>query len=325
MNRRRVLGILAAAAGLPLWSAATRAREVPPLWEWRGRALGAPARLVLAHPDRRAAERAIQTCIAEIERLEAEFSLFRDASALVRLNADGRLERPSLDFRAVLLEAQRFAALTGGVFDVTIQPLWRLLAAHFADPARRGRDPDPRAIDAARALVDWRAIAIGAGQVRLTRPGMAVTLNGIAQGYITDRVADRLRDLGFDSVLVDVGELRTLAGRPDGSPWRVALDHPRAAALEIALTDRAVATSAGRGTPFAPDGRFNHLLDPQSGKSPPPRRTVSVIAPRATTADALATALALLPTGAARDLLAAAGPATAIVTEPDGTAIDISA
>lgn len=325
MNRRRALGILAAAAGLPLWSAATRAREAPPLWEWRGRALGAPARLVLAHPDRGAAGRAIEACIAEIERLEAEFSLFRDASALVRLNADGKLERPSLDMRALLLEAQRFGALTRGAFDVTIQPLWRLLAAHFADPARRDRDPDPRAVDAARALVDWRAIEIGAARIRLTRPGMAVTLNGIAQGFITDRVADRLRDLGFDSVLVDAGELRSLSGRPDGSPWRVALDHPRAAPPAIALTDRAVATSAGRGTPFEPGGRYNHLLDPRSGLSPPPRRTVSVIAPRATTADALATALALLSTEAAPKLLAAAGPATAIVTEADGTTIDVTA
>ena len=325
MNRRRAIGILAAAAGLPLWAGTARAREAPPLWEWRGRALGAAARLVLAHPDRRAAGRAIEACIDEIERLESEFSLFRDASALVRLNADGRLERPSLDFRALLHEAQHFGALTDGAFDVTIQPLWRLLAAHFADPARRGRDPDPRAIDAARAVVDWRGIEIGAGRVRLMRPGMAVTLNGIAQGFITDRVADRLRDLGFENVLVDVGELRTLAGRPDGAPWRVALDHPRDAPLEIALTDRAVATSAGRGTPFEPGGRFNHLLDPRSGASPPPRRTVSVIAPRATTADALATALALLPTGAARKLLAAAGPATAIVTEADGTTIDVTA
>ena len=325
MNRRRALGIFAAAAGLPFGLGAARAREAPPLWEWHGRALGAPARLVLAHPDRRAARHAIEICIAETGRLEAEFSLFRDASALVRLNADGRLEQPSLDFRSLLSEAQRFGALTGGIFDVTIQPLWRLLAEHFADPARRDRNPDPRAVEAARALVDWRDVDVGADRIRLARRGMAVTLNGIAQGYITDRVADRLRDLGFAHVLVDLGELRSPAGRPDGTPWQVALDHARAAPLEIPLAGRAVATSSGRGTPFEPSARFNHLIDPRSGASPPPRRTVSVIAPRATTADALATALALLPANAARTLLAAAGPARAIVTEADGTAIDVTA
>ena len=104
--------------------------------EWTGTALGAVANITLFHPDRGEARSIIRACLAEIDRLEGEFSLFRPDSALCRLNRDGVLPDPSLDMRRLLTEAVRFGDLSGGRFDVTVQPLWRLLAAHQA--ARTG-------------------------------------------------------------------------------------------------------------------------------------------------------------------------------------------
>jgi thiamine biosynthesis lipoprotein len=169
--------------------------------------------------------------------------------------------------------------------------------------------------------VDYRGIEIGAAAVRLARPGMAVTLNGIAQGYITDRVAELLAEAGMPHALVDAGELRALGDGPDGAPWRVAVAHPATPVRTIGLAGAAIATSAGRGSPFTADGRVHHILDPRTGACPPPDRAASVIAPGATAADALATALTLLANDdpLAAKALRAAGGARAILSEAGGT------
>jgi thiamine biosynthesis lipoprotein len=136
---------------------------------------------------------------------------------------------------------------------------------------------------------------LASGRITLA-PGMAVTLNGIAQGYVTDRVADLLRRRGLRA-LVDMGEIRALGAAPDGRPWPVGLEDPAApgqVAETIALDDLAVATSGGYGTRFDAAGRFNHIFDPADGRSSWRYGAVSVVAADATTADALATAFCLL-------------------------------
>lgn len=313
-TRRRALRILAASAtlgGLAPLRGDRAARPAPPVQEWRGAALGAGARLLLRHAHPAAARAALGAVVSEISRLEEEFSLFRPWSALSRLNRDGRLERPSLDMRRLLAEAQRLGDLTGGAFDVTVQPLWLLHARH-AD------DPPPAALDTARTLVDYRDLEVGAAAVRLARPGMAVTLNGIAQGYITDRITELLRGAGFADILVEAGELRGTGTGPDGRPWQVALEHPAApgAGLAVRLEDAAVATSAGRGSPFTADARRHHIIDPRTGACPPPGRAASVVARGATLADGLATALTLLPRGESQALLRRAGATRAVISEP---------
>ncbi|MBM3570477.1 MAG: FAD:protein FMN transferase [Alphaproteobacteria bacterium] len=264
-----------------------RAEPRAPGWEWRGAALGGEARIVLRHADLAQARAAVEACVAELERLENQFSLFRPHSAICRLNRDGVLERPSLDFRRLVEESLRLADATQGRFDPTVQPVWDVHARSFAHD---GLPPHPKALERALRSVDWRAVEIGPRRAAFARPGMALTLNGIAQGAITDRLRDLLADAGFDRVLVDAGELRGLGG-----PWRVALDHPDGAPRQVELHDRAVATSSGARTRFDAAGRFNHILDPRSGRSPDPGRGVSVLAPRAAQADGWATALAIDP------------------------------
>ena len=149
-----------------------------------------------------------------------------------------------------------------------------------------------------RALVDYRAVEVEAPEIRFARPGMAVTLNGIAQGYITDRVATLLQDAGMTDVLLDIGETRALGHHPDGRPWRVGLRRaaePETVGRTVALAESAIATSAGIASPFDASGRHHHLFDPASGRPADGAGQVSVIAPRATMADALSTALAVLP------------------------------
>ena len=296
-TRRRFLAIAAAAAGLPF--AALRAgAETAHLHRWHGIALGAAAEIVLYDPDTARARRLIARCVAEIDRLEDVFSLYRPESAISRLNREGRLTAPPLELVALLTEARSYSERTEGAFDVTVQPLWRLYATHFAQPDADPRGPAEAAHAGAQALVDYRAVEIEPAEVRFARPGMAITLNGIAQGYITDRVAAMLQDAGMGDVLLDIGEVRALGRHPDGRPWHVGLRRaaqPETIARTVTLADRAVATSAGIASPFDASGRRHHLFDPATGRPAREAGQVSVIAPRATMADALSTALAVSP------------------------------
>jgi thiamine biosynthesis lipoprotein len=293
LGRRRALSLIAAAAGLPLL-AGRESRAAAPAVRWHGTALGADASLTICHPDRALARRLIGLALREIERLEAVFSLYRSDSALGILNRDGALDRPPQDLVALLGAAKRWGDWTHGAFDVTVQPLWRLYAAHFtrrnADPA----GPPPDQVERARDLIDYRAIRLDTGRIALTRPGMAVTLNGIAQGYITDRVTELLRAEGLSQVLVNLGEVRALGAGQDGQGWRVGIAdplRPGRLAGTVEIQDRAVATSSARGTVFDRAGTAGHILHPDTGADGSGFLSASVVAARAQDADALSTAL----------------------------------
>jgi FAD:protein FMN transferase len=327
ITRRRAIRIAAAAAGLPLLVAGVRATApAARLFHWQGAVLGAASTLTLWHWDEHLAQRVIRKMQIEIARYERIFSLYQD-SELTRLNRDGSLARPSPELRALIDESQRLGTLSGGAFDISVQPLWRMYEAHFW--SRRNVEPDlaARAREVVRALVDFRRIETGARRIAFARGGMGVTLNGIAQGFVTDRIADLIRNEGFDSAMVDLGEVRALGRHPHGRPWQLGIagadrDQP---AGTIALADMALAVSGGYGTTFEPSGRFHHIFDPVSGSSADRLRDVAVLAPRAVTADGLSTAIAVIGAERAPQLLAAFPRTRAIVTRLDGTRAVITA
>lgn len=296
--RRRFIGIVAASSALALTSAPLRrahAAIVPT--SWQGAALGADAELRLYHPDRQAAERLIERALQELRRLEGIFSLYRDDSALAILNRQGFLENPPSDLLRLLGESQHYAVLTGGLFDPTVQPLWRLYAEHFSRPDADPAGPPPAAVASALEHVSYQGMELDTQRIRL-RPGMALTLNGIAQGYITDRVTELFRNAGLERALIDMGEIRGLdaAARPIG--WKVGLADPLAPEqilAQVPVGNQALATSGGYGTPLDAAGRFSHLFDPRSGLARPRYRSVSVMAPTAAAADALSTAFSHMP------------------------------
>ncbi|MFN3955359.1 MAG: FAD:protein FMN transferase [Pararhodobacter sp.] len=302
--RRRMLAIMAASLATGGAAAAATAADVAgaglaalatpdgdAIAQWRGVALGADASITLAHPQ---AEAMLARARTEIDRLEGIFSLYRRDSALARLNAEGRLEAPPFELLECLGQCARVHALSGGLFDPTIQPLWALYAAHFAAAGRAGL-PSRQARAEVMRRTGWERVAFDAGAVRLA-PGMALSLNGIAQGYIADRVADLLRGWGLDDVLVNTGELHALGGDPRGGDWLVGLRAGgRVLRERVALRDGALASSAVGGTVFDAAGRVGHILDPLRGLPAPQRwQLVTVQAPRAWLADALSTAFCLM-------------------------------
>jgi thiamine biosynthesis lipoprotein len=304
-SRRRFLKIAGAAAA----SAALTARSAPARSIRHVRndvLLGAETQIQLYHPDAQAAHAAIAQCLDEVRRLEAIFTLEQPASALSQLNRDGRLAEPPAELVTLLEKAAGFSRATSGAFDVTVQPLWELFARHFADNRADVNGPAAGEIESALSRVGYQQVQVSPRRIVLGRHGAAITLNGIAQGYITDRIAEMLRAQGFEHVLVNMGEMRALRGHADGTPWRIGIadpDRPWHSFLALPLVGRAIATSGGYGTPFDASGRHHHLFDPRRGDSANYYRSVSVLAPDATTADALSTGLSALPPKAALAVL----------------------
>jgi thiamine biosynthesis lipoprotein len=325
LTRRRFWRVAAAVAGVPLMIAAVRASAPKAQWHrWHGEVLGALSELALWHPDAAFAQRTILHVRHEIARLERIFSLYRPDSEISRLNDAGKLMDPSPELRKLVEESQRLGELSGGAFDISVQPLWRLYEAHFWSHTDIQPDIAARARDVAHTAVDFRQIESGVAAIGFARAGMAITLNSIAQGYITDAIADMLRNEGFESAAVDLGERRAIGRHPDGRPWRIGIRDGRdfgSIDRMVDLEDMALAVSGGYGTTFEASGRFHHIFDPRTGASASSLVDVAVIGPRATAADGLATAICVAGEALAPTLLAAYPRMRAIVTRLDGTSV----
>ena len=289
LSRRRFISISAAASVLAGRS------EAASLHRWQGTALGARASITLRHPD---AVRITAAARLEIDRLEDVFSLYRGGSALSRLNAVGHLDNPPFELLDCLRLAGAAHHTTNGLFDPTVQPLWNLHARSHA----AGRKPSAAEVQRTRESCGWVRVFNDATFVRLGK-GMGLTLNGIAQGYIADRVADLFRAEGLTDVMIDTGELRALGGNPQGGAWQVTLDSPSRPV--IGLQDRALASSSALGTVLDGHGQVGHIIDPRTGWPVPPLwNLVSVSAETAAVADALSTAMCLMTRPQITDTLA---------------------
>ncbi|NEW87272.1 MULTISPECIES: FAD:protein FMN transferase [Rhodopseudomonas] len=321
LNRRRFVTIAASAFGVAMLGRAVPSQAGGPV-RWRGSALGAQVSIEIHHPDRVAAARLVEASVHEVRRLEQMFSLYRPDSAICVLNRSGVLIAPDPDMVALLQTTLDLAALTGGAFDPTVQPLWELYRSHFE---RSGADPaGPAKAEVASALakVGYHDVLVSADRIALKRPGAAITLNGIAQGFATDRVVDLLRKGGMTATLVDIGEIRAIGAKSDGAPWRVGLADPEKAGVELGtveLVDRAIATSSGAGFRFDPAGQFTHLFDPSTGRCPSSYRSVSVVAPTATEADALSTAFSVLDRSRIVAILRARAGVEVLLADAEGS------
>lgn len=300
LTRRRAITLLAASA------AASRGFAATPPFEWHGSLMGAAVRIVIDHEDKAMAAAVAEEVVGEARRLEGIFSLYRMETAVSRLNAQGVLIAPPAELVALLRRVDWANKATDGAFDPTIQPLFELYARHFSTPDPDRAGPGADRLDKARALVGWGQVLVSDDRIAFARPGMKITLNGIAQGFMTDVAADRLRRAGLRHCLVDLGEQRAIGPRPGGMPWRVGIADPQQSGVVIErfdLASGAVATTSPFGFSFDPEGRFSHILAPHVDRFSPAFSTLTVRAGDATTADALSTGLSVMQPEQVRQFL----------------------
>ena len=328
VSRRRFITFVAAAAGLPLLLKAGGAQAR--LVRWEGIALGGPASIQLYHTNEAVAQQAIAAALAELRRLEKIFSVYRADSAISKLNRQGRLDAAPADLITMLERGLSLAKISDGVYDPTVQPLWNLYFSHFnaANPDPAG--PAAQDIAAALALVDWRSVEVdrAAKRIAFARPGMGLTLNAGAQGYITDHVADQLRAHGFDRMLVDMGEPRVFSAKPDGSAWRIGIANPadrNSTVTSLDVVDKCIATSGGYGTILDEAGRFTHIFDTRTGGTAPAMFSVSVVAPSGMAADGLSATMLMASVDKRQAILKAGGGEQAIFVTPEGVVATVKA
>lgn len=262
LSRRRFIALSACAA------VAGPTCASPSTSVWRGRALGAEVVVSLRGANERDIWRLGQRIAAQLDRLESALSLHR-ASELVRLNETGLLAHPSPFIAEMIALSDRLYATTGGAFDPSVQSAWLAQA--------QGRRTD--------VPFGWSKIDRDRG-IRLPE-GMALTFNGVAQGYAADLLAELIREAGYQDVVVDAGEIVAMG---QGWPVDIVGDDDRVL-RQIVLRDRCIATSSPRATLIGPDAA-PHIFHPD-GRSIR-WRTVSVAASSAAVADGLSTAFCLM-------------------------------
>ena len=255
-----------------------------------------------ADPSPARAEDALAAAFAALDRLEPLLTRFDPAAPVAVLNDQGRLDGPPPALLEVLDLARDAHRATAKAFDPTVLPV----LAYVQDSCAAGRYPDPREVAARRSLVGLDRVAWSPRRVEFSRPGMALTLDGVAKGYIVDAMAAALRGAGVRHGLVDAGgDIAAFGGKAEGLPWTVAVRDPAdpQGVLEVMeLFDGACTTSGDYEVFFDPERRYHHILDPNTGRCPHLAHSATVLADTAAHADALSTALLVLgPAG--RDLV----------------------
>jgi thiamine biosynthesis lipoprotein len=233
-----------------------------------------------------------------VEALEAQMTVYRDDSEVVRINREAARRPVKVEPRlfALLQEAENLYHETAGAYDITSGPI----SEAWGFSRREGRVPSEQEIAAARADAGMHHVALDAQRqtIAFRQSGVWINLNSIGKGYALDRMAELLALNSVDDYLLHGGKSSVLArgnqpGRR-GDGWTIGLRHPLRVSERLAefrLRDRALSTS-GSGTQFfiRRGRRYGHILDPRTGRPAEGLYSATVIAPTAAEADALSTA-----------------------------------
>ena len=257
--------------------------------------MGTLVHVTVVHADAARARELADGAFDEIDRLEGIFSGHRPETPVARLNRDGVLDDPPAELVAVVRRALHFAELAGGAFDPTVAPLIELHRNSFAET---GDPPGQAAVEHAMTRIGYAHVQVDAHRIGFARPDMSVSLDGIAKGYILDRVVAQVTGAGAAGVLADGGgDISVGEGEVPGSGWPVGVEDPRAPGSLLGVIEarnQGVATSGDYQRAHTTDLRHHHIVDPRTGTSPDHTAAATVVTASAMDADALATAAMVL-------------------------------
>lgn len=260
--------------------------------------MGTVVQITVAGTSEANARSAMEAAFAEIERVDALVSSYRQESLVALVNREGHNRKISLDKDTfeLLRSAVSMSEQSDGAFDVTIWPVSR-----FWGFDKGGSLPDKDALEDALKKVGHKYLILdkSSNSVGFKIEGMGIDLGAIAKGWAVDRAMRVLTARGIAHAIVDAGgDLRIVGGRPGKGFWRIGVQHPREQGellLSLDLTDTAIVTSGDYERFFMQGGvRYHHILDPATGMPAAGCTSVTVLAPTAAEADAAATAAFVL-------------------------------
>lgn len=289
MKRLFIGGLLVAALMLAGCSAQTSAEEPS-----QSREVYAMDTVMTLEAYGQNADAALDEAVAEIERLDALWSIASSDGEIAQLNAEKQITA-SADTLALLTRAKEISAATSGLFSTTIAPLmeaWGFTSGDY-------RVPDEAELSALLAHVDDEEIAISDSTVTIPADAK-VDLGGIAKGFTSARVMEIFRENGVENGILSLGgNVQALGTKPDGSLWRVGLQDPadeRALFATLELADKAVITSGAYERNFEQNViTYHHIIDPRTGyPAESGLSSVTIVSDDGTLADGLSTALFIM-------------------------------
>ncbi len=237
------------------------------LFKFPFRAMGSPCEIQLYARDDSAARRIAHLAIADAERLEARYSRYRDDSLLSAINrvaAAGGIIDVDDETASLLNYADTCHQQSDGLFDITsglLRQAWNF---------KSGILPEDEQIRQLLDRIGWNKVRWSPPTIGF-EPGMELDLGGIVKEYAADHLATLCRNAGARHGLVNLGgDIRVIGPHPDGSPWRIGIQHPRKPGIEpietIALHQGGVASSGDYERCITVDGvRYGHILNPKTG------------------------------------------------------------
>ena len=265
-------------------------------------AMGTFVAVTTMHPSQAEADDAIGMAFEEMDRVSRLMDRYNSASAIGTLNRDGYLTDIPAEVAEVVERSIHFHKVSGGAFDVTVKPLVDMYKDHFAT---HGTPPAETDVAKMLKLVDGSAVQCDGKTIRFAKPGMGMTLDGIAKGFIIDCGARVLERKGIKHGLINAGgDIRAIGGKDNATPWKVAVQNPDKQgpyADVITMTDGAIATSGNYEVYFDKEKLYHHIVSPTTGRSPLQSQSVTVLAGTVMDADAMSTAVFVLePAGGKR-------------------------
>ncbi|MGI9457747.1 MAG: FAD:protein FMN transferase [Aeoliella sp.] len=246
-----------------------------------------------------------------VDQLESQLTVYRDTSEIIEIN---RRAADELANQWIEVEPQLFKLLeyadqlyrdTEGAFDLTGGPLAKVWGFFY----RQGRMPTEEEISTARKQIGWEKVGLDSStqRIRFDGPGVEINVNSLGKGYALDRAAAVLQQNGVENFLFHGGRSTLLArgNRAGEQGWTAGLRHPlrpKERLAQFQLQNEALSTSGSATQSFRyRDKRYGHLIDPRTGWPTEGIYSATVIAPSATEADALSTALYVMGAAAAEE------------------------
>ena len=256
-------------------------------------AMGTTVSMTLIHASKYEAEEAMGLAYQEIDRLAGLMNRFENSTAVGLLNLEGALTDVPPEMIEVVVSSLNYFNQTQGAFDISVKPIIDL----FREKVGLNLDRFPSKEDIKQVLyrVGSENIELSGQTIRFKKPGMGITLDGIAKGYIIDKASKLLSERNIENHLINAGgDIRAMGSRLDQKPWTIAIQDPRKKGNHpdtIHLSNAAVATSGNYEVFFDREKMFHHIVNPSTGHSPYSGASVSVMAPSAMEADALSTSV----------------------------------
>jgi thiamine biosynthesis lipoprotein len=286
--------------------------------------MGTSVEIAVSQTKGKKAEEALEAGLREVQRIDALMSNYRGESELSRVNRNaGKKEtKVSSEMLKVIHRALQFSSLSAGAFDITIAPVFRQW--NF----REGKIPDEKILGECLRKVDYRKIKIDNARstVFLQEQGMEIDLGAIAKGFAADCASAVLKGKGIENFLINAGgDLKVNGSKEKGAPWTIGIRHPRLPSQMIAKVrprQAGVATSGDYEKFFIQGGeRYHHLLNPSTGMPARECQSVTIMAPEAMDADALATVVFVLGPKKGLSLIEGMNDVHAILVDQKGSVL----